>query len=107
MKVTINAHVHAKKAARYCADTEKYSEVVEWELYPFDMSGTSSCDRVLVGVQQVEVEIPEGFDVRDGLVRNLEAEKKRLMGEFQARVTAIDNQIQKYLAIENKPTVEA
>jgi hypothetical protein len=37
-------------------------------------------------------------------VQNLEAEKKRLMGEFNARVTAIDGQIQRYLAIENKPS---
>lgn len=107
MKVTISAHVHAKKAQRYDVETGKYTEGVEWELYPFDMSKTASCDRVLLGVQEVVVDVPDSFDMRDGLVRNLESEKKRLMGEFQARVTAIDNQIQKYLAIENKPTVEA
>lgn len=99
MKVTINAHVHASKAQRYSADTQTFSEGVEWEVYPFDMS-KASADRVLVGIQELEIDVPDGFDIRGGLVRNLEAEKKRLMGEFQARVTAIDSQIKKYLAIE-------
>ena len=48
---------------------------------------------------EFSVEIPEGFDMRPGLVAKLEAEKKQLMAEFQARVTEIDRQIQTYLAI--------
>lgn len=99
MKVTIKAHVHAKKVGRYDADTQTFKEEMGFEVYPFDMSGSSG-DRVLVGVQEISVDVPEDFDMRSGLVKNLEAEKKRLMAEFQARVTAIDNQIQKYLAIE-------
>jgi hypothetical protein len=99
MKATIKAHVHATKTQRYCAETQAFTEEFSWELYPFDMS-KSSADRVLVGVQEFEIDVPDGFDMRAGLVQNLEAEKKRLMGEFQARVTAIDSQIQKYLAIE-------
>lgn len=106
MKATIKAHVHAKQVQRYSSDTQKFHEGIEWEVYPFDMSQSGS-DRVNVGVQEMEIDVPEGFDIRVGLVGNLEREKKRLMGEFQARVTAIDSQIQKYLAIDNKPTVEA
>lgn len=98
MQVTIKAHVHAKKTCRYDASTQTVKEGMDFEVYPFDMSGSG--DRVLVGVQEIAVEVPDDFDMREGLVKNLEAEKKRLMAEFQARVTAIDNQIQKYLAIE-------
>jgi hypothetical protein len=99
MKATINVHVHAKQVQRYSAETHSFDEAIEWEVYPFDMSQSGS-DRVNIGVQELTIEVPEGFDIRNGLVGNLEREKKRLMGEFQARVTAIDNQIQKYLAIE-------
>jgi hypothetical protein len=103
MKVSIKAHVHASKVQRYSADTQTFAEVIDWEVYPFDMS-KASADRVLVGIQELEIEVPGDFDIRAGLVQNLEAEKKRLMGEFNARVTAIDGQIQRYLAIENKPS---
>jgi hypothetical protein len=98
MKVTTKAYIHAKQTERYDSDALKFVETTVFELWPCDMSGHG--ERVLVGEQEVEVDVPEGFDMRSGLVKNLEAEKKRLMAEFQARVTAIDNQIQKYLAIE-------
>jgi len=98
MKVTTKAYIHAKQTERYNVEAQKYVETTVFELWPCDMSGHS--ERVLVGEQELEVEVPDGFDMRAGLVKGLEAEKKRLMAEFQARVTAIDNQIQKYLAIE-------
>lgn len=103
MKATIKAYVHAHKAQRYCAETQSFTEGISWELYPFDMSKASG-DRVLAAVQELEIDVPDDFDMREGLVRNLEAEKKRLMAEFNARVTVIDGQIQKYLAIENAPS---
>lgn len=99
MKATIAAYVHARKVGRYDANTQTFVEEMGFEVYPFDMSKSSS-DRVLVGEQEVTVDVPDNFDMREGLVKNLEAEKKRLMADFNARVAAIDSQIQKYLAIE-------
>jgi hypothetical protein len=104
MQVTIKAHVHAKQFERYDAKAEKFVEEIGYELYPFDMSQTSSRGLVFIGVQDITVDVPAAFDIRDGLVKNLEAEKKKLMAEFNVRVAAIDNQIRKYLAIENNPT---
>ena len=101
MKVTIKAHVHAKNGLHYDAETKTHIQKTAYELYPFDMSkATYSEGRVLIGIQDVTVEIPESFDIRDGLVKNLEREKKALMAEFNKRVTEIDRQIQTYLAIE-------
>jgi hypothetical protein len=51
-------------------------------------------------VQEVTIDVPADFDMRAGLVQNLEAEKKRLMADFNKRVAEIDGQIQKYLAID-------
>ncbi|MBB5414052.1 hypothetical protein [Paraburkholderia atlantica] len=99
MKITTKVHVHAKQVQRYCADTGTFTEELGWEVYPFDMS-KSFGDRVSVGEQEITIDVPDDFDMRTGLVANLEAEKKRLMAEFNARVAAIDGQIQKYLAID-------
>jgi hypothetical protein len=60
---------------------------------------------VHVSEHSFEVEVPDGFDPRPQMVANLEAEKRRLRAEFAAKVTEIDAQIQKLLAIEN--TVDA
>jgi hypothetical protein len=65
MKVTIKAHVHASKVQRYSADTQTFAEGIDWEVYPFDMS-KASADRVLVGIQELEIEVPGDFDIRAG-----------------------------------------
>ncbi|MGF6837006.1 hypothetical protein QF001_000873 [Paraburkholderia youngii] len=103
MKITTKVHVHAKQVQRYDINTGAYKDEMTWEVFPVDMSGIGGT-RVHVGEQEITIDVPDDFDMRAGLVANLEAEKKRLMAEFNARVTAIDSQIQKYLAIENQTT---
>lgn len=51
-----------------------------------------------------EVEVPDGFDPRSGIVANLEREKAEVTAKFQARITEINGRIQSLLAIENKPS---
>jgi hypothetical protein len=55
---------------------------------------------VFVCPTEVNAEVPDDFDPRTGLVKNLEAEKKRVRAEFNKRVTEIDRQIQTYLALD-------
>jgi hypothetical protein len=81
------------------ASQEAWNEKPEYSFATYERDLYSK-DLVRVCPHEFTVEIPDGFDLRPGLVANLEREKKQLMAEFQARVTAIDNQIQKYLAIE-------
>lgn len=91
MKITLKGFVFASQES-WQTEPEYSFATYERDLY--------SKDLVRVCPHEFTVEIPEGLDIRTGLVANLEREKKQLMADFQARVTAIDNQIQKYLAIE-------
>lgn len=99
MQVTINGFIHALKRQRYSPETGRIEDEIAWEVYPFDMSKASG-DRVLLGEQEFIVKLPDDFDIRTGLVQNLEREKKRVAAECQMRLTEIDGQIQQILAIE-------
>lgn len=103
MKVTINGFVHAIQRQDYCPETGRYVPALAWEVYPFDMS-QSGGNRVLLGEQEFTIEVPDEFDIRLGLVENLEREKKRAGAEYQKRVTELNAQIQSLLAIESAVT---
>jgi hypothetical protein len=96
MKVTIKCFVHAEK--------EPWDLEVKHTIYPFDMTSTSSRSLALIGEQDIEIEVPDGFDIRPSLVANLEREKEKLSREFNGKVMEINREIQSLLAIENKPT---
>ena len=55
---------------------------------------------VVVREETLSFDVPDKFDPRPKMVERLEAEKKRIEAEFQARVTQINAQIQSLLAIE-------
>ena len=63
-------------------------------------------DYVMIGEQEFEVEIPDNFDPRPFQVKGLRAEKERIIAEAHAKVVNLEEQIQKLLAIEHKPTLE-
>lgn len=52
----------------------------------------------------LEVEIPDDFDPRPGMLANLREQKRAVEAECQAKVTVIENKIQNLLAIEHKPS---
>jgi UTP-glucose-1-phosphate uridylyltransferase len=62
-------------------------------------------ERIVIRQHTIEVAVPDDFDPRPQMVATLEAKKRQLRAEFAAKVTEIDAQIQKRLAIEN--TVDA
>ena len=90
-KITLTGFVFASQES-WQTEPEYSFATYERDLY--------SKNLVRVCPHEFTVEIPDGFDMRPGLVANLEREKQQLMAEFQARVTSIDNRIQQYLAIE-------
>lgn len=57
---------------------------------------------VLVTPHELVFDIPDGFDPRGDLVKALEEQKRKLQAEFTARVTEINAQIGKLLAITNE-----
>jgi hypothetical protein len=103
MQVTIKGYVHANQVSRYCAEQRKYVTETQIEIYPFDMSG-GSADRVLVGEQEFTVEISETFDMRAGLVKNIDREIKKTQAAAEKRVTELKAQKQSLPAIENNPS---
>lgn len=89
MKVTISGYIVA----------QQYS----WEKSPsftfmgFDPEGMK--DTTKIQPHSFEVDIPDDFDIRIGLVQNLEAEKQKLRAEFAKSVTDIDRRISELTAI--------
>lgn len=64
---------------------------------------TNSCDiwiQTLVCKHEMEVEIPDDFDPRQGQIVALEAQKKELRAKFAASVKDIDDRINSLLALE-------
>lgn len=109
MKISIPGFIYAKGTRHFDVKTSK---IVESPEYSFWTSGDLNKsehfrDYALIGPYEINADVPDSFDPRQQLVKNLEAEKRRLKAEFGKRVTEIDRQIQTYLAIDNKPTVEA
>lgn len=52
------------------------------------------------GRATMTIQLPEGFDPRQGAVTALEHQKKAIMAEFQKRMTEIDQQISRFTAID-------
>lgn len=93
MKVTVEGFIIATQ--------EVWQQEPEFIFREFDTSKYSNDEtRVMVRPHTIEFEVPDGFDMRPGVVENLEREKQRITAEFQARVTALNAQIQSLLAIE-------
>lgn len=99
MQVKIKAHINAQCVEAWDESSNTYVKGTKFMLFPYDMSDVGT-DYVYVGEQEVAVDIPDGFDIRSGLLENLEAEKKKAAAEYQKRVTEINAQIQSLLAIE-------
>ncbi|MBS6362126.1 hypothetical protein [Burkholderia sp.] len=103
MKVTINGHLFAQQKEDYDYGTGRIVGTVEYSFWECDMS-KSFPEYVKVCDHSFEVEVPDGFDPRSGIVANLEREKAEVTAKFQARITEINGRIQSLLAIENKPS---
>lgn len=109
MKITIQGFLYAKGTRHFDVKTSKMVDGPEYSFWTNgDLHNSEHFrDYALIGPHEIVAEVPDSFDPRQQLADNLKAEKKRLMAEFNRRVTEIDRQIQTYLAIENQSTVEA
>lgn len=103
MKATIKGFISARKSRDYDVDNRRFVERLEFDFTTYDRSQHDS-SAVTIRQQEFEIDVPDDLDLRDGLVANLERDKRKLNAEFQARVTQLNAQIQSLLAIENKPT---
>jgi hypothetical protein len=53
-----------------------------------------------VGDQEIEIEVPDGYDPRAKKIAALEEKKKKIMADYQKTVTEINAKISKLQAIE-------
>jgi hypothetical protein len=97
MKVNVSGFILASQ--------EVWQEKPEFIFREYDASKYGSQDKVLVKEHAIEFDVPDNFDMRPGLVSNLEAKKKALQAEFTARINEITRQINDLLAIENHSEV--
>lgn len=102
MKVTIPGFIYAKGTRHFSMELNRFVEGPEYSFHTTDnlADGEYFRDYIVACPHEIVAEVPETFDPRAQLVKNLEAEKRRLKAEFGKRVTEIDRQIQTYLAIE-------
>jgi hypothetical protein len=61
-------------------------------------------DRVYIGEQTVEVDIPDNFDPVPKQVAALEKEKLKALAEYTKTVAEINERLSKLLAIEHQPS---
>jgi hypothetical protein len=98
MKHTINGYITFKPAEPW--EKKPTISFLTWK--PDD------CDNVFgffVRPHSIEVELPDDFDPRQLQIAALERERTALRATFQARITEIEEQISKLLAIEHAPEV--
>lgn len=97
MKVTIKGILHWEQSA--------YSEEPVFAINSHDMTKMSDVHRTYVAIKPVEVEfdIPDNFDPREGIIFGLREQKKKVIADAQLKATQIEERIQRLLAIEYKP----
>jgi hypothetical protein len=91
MKIKTTVHIHFTKYA-------SSAKGGEYELFPIKLDDTSY--RAYVGEQEIQIEVPDDFDPRAQQIAALEAQKQKVMADYQKSVTDINSQISKLQALE-------
>lgn len=91
MKIKIKAHIHYNKY--------RWDNKGEFEVFSFKFDDDDR--RIYVGEQEIEIEVPDNYDPRPQQIAALEAQKKKVMAEYQKTVTDITERINKLQAIEH------
>jgi hypothetical protein len=94
MKVSVSGFILASQ--------EAWQQEPEFIFREYDASKYGSQDKVLVKEHTIEFDVPDNFDMRPGLVANLEAKKKALQAEFTARINEITRQINEIIEMPRR-----
>lgn len=97
-KQTFPMHLYAQERINFDAATfDAMPTEVRFTLQPYaDMNFGG----VYVGPVDVEAEVPDGFDMRSAKLKAKQEELAKVRGEFQARITQIQREINELQAIE-------
>jgi len=98
MKVKVKAYL-------MCTQNE-WQDAPQFAFWPSDVSSVS-LEHALVGVHELEVDVPDDFDPIPGRIDTLRKKKQEILAEAQAKANNIEDQIQRLLSLEYKPGEEA
>jgi hypothetical protein len=90
MKIKVTAHVY------HC----KYSWEQKGEFLLFYVKVDDTDSMTHVSEQEVEIEVPDNYDPRAQQIAALEAQKQKIMADFQQSVTDINRRISELSAVE-------
>lgn len=90
MKTKLTAHIHFVK---YSWETEG-----KFELFNVKLNDTEY--RTFVNEQEIEIEVPDGYDPRAQQIAALEKQKRKVMADFQKSVEEINERISNLQALE-------
>ena len=89
MKIKIIAHIHYSKW--------HWENEGEYQIFPCKLEDDKQ--RIYIGEQEIEIEVPDDFDPREKQIAALEKEKQKVMADYQKTVTEINNRINNLKAI--------
>lgn len=93
--ITLEGFVHCKPAEHY-----EIGHTVDGMTYKFfQWEDMKSAGYALVAPHTLTIEVPDKFNPNGQFIEALEAQKKKVMADFQKRVTEIDRQISQFQAI--------
>jgi hypothetical protein len=90
VKITTIIHIHFVK---YSWEAQGRFEAMSYQI-------KDDTNYAYVGPQEIEVDVPDHFDPRPAQIAVLEAEKQKVMAEFQKSITIINERISKLQALE-------
>jgi hypothetical protein len=90
MKIRTTVHIHFTK---YTWETEGRFQASSFEI-------KDDVNHAYVGPQEIEIEVPDHFDPRPAQIAVLEAQKQKIMADFQKSVTDINRRISELSAVE-------
>ena len=94
--ITLSGFIHSRPAQNW-----ESKNIVDGMKFMFmDLADTTGITGYsLVCPHDMTFDLPDNFDPRVEFVKTLEAKKREVRAEFQARMTEIDSQIAKYTAL--------
>ena len=95
--IELKGFVHCKPADKY-DEPDHVRDGLKYTFWDYEKLGGGLA---LVAPYTITLEIPDNFNPNGQFIEALEAEKKKVMAEFQNRITEIDRQISQFLAIES------
>ena len=90
MKIKTIIHVHFVK---YSWEAQGHFEAMSYQI-------KDDTNYSYVGPQEIEVDVPDHFDPRPAQIAVLEAQKQKVMADFQKSVTDINRRISELSALE-------